>query len=51
MANSGVKNPVQRLLAVAPGACGSENRIWRIKQICFKSMASVRRFSRLEGGR
>lgn len=46
MANSEVKNSVQRLLAVAPGVCGNENRIWRIKQVGFKSVASVRKFSR-----
>lgn len=38
--------PVQRLLTVTPGVCGNASRIWRIKQVCFKSVASVRRFSR-----
>lgn len=46
MTNNGVKNPVQRGLAVAHEVCGHENRIWRIKQVCFKSVASARRFSR-----
>lgn len=45
MANSGVENPVHRLLAVGLQAHGSQKRFWRKKQVYLKFVALEGKFS------